>query len=107
MINSLQQTELDLIEQKILTEIFGGYNPENFIVRFGIFKVDLSDKVQKYINRFEELVMPAMDERGYINGSELKKYVDGKLAQIIPEGNFRLIDIYDQIAPTVKYILGV
>lgn len=107
MIDSLRQTELDLVERKILTEIFGGYKPENFVYRVGLFKVDLADKVQKYINRFEELLIPLMDDRGFIKGKELKKYLDENIALVIPDEDFRLIDIYDKVAPAVKFILGV
>ena len=38
MITDLKQTELDIVEQKILTELFGGYSPENMVLKKGIFK---------------------------------------------------------------------
>ena len=107
MITDLKQAELDIVEQKILTELFGGYSPENMIIKKGIFKIDVSGDVQKYINMFEEFIKPMMDEQGYLNGAELKQYIDSKISWMLPNGNFRLGDVYDLIAPLAKRILGV
>lgn len=107
MITDLKQAELDVVEQKILTELFGGYSPENMIIKKGIFKIDVSGDVQKYINMFEEFIKPMMDEQGYLNGAELKQYIDSKISWMLPNGNFRIGDVYDLIAPLAKRILGV
>ena len=107
MITDLKQAELDIVEQKILTELFGGYSPENMIIKKGIFKIDVSGDVQKYINMFEEFIKPMMDEQGYLNGAELKQYIDSKISWMLPNGNFRIGDVYDLIAPLAKRILGV
>lgn len=107
MITDLKQSELDIVEQQILTELFGGYNPENMVIKKGIFKVDVSGDVQKYINMFESFVKPIMDEQGYINGAELKQYIDNKISWMLPNDKFRLRDVYDRIAPIAKQILGV
>ena len=107
MITDLKQTELDIVEQKILTELFGGYSPENMVLKKGIFKINVADDVQKYINMFEDFVKPLMDDQGYINGAELKQYLDSKISWMLPNGNFRLGDVYDLIAPLAKRIIGV
>lgn len=107
MITDLKQTELDIVEQKILTELFGGYSPENMVLKKGIFKINVADDVQKYINMFEDFVKPLMDDQGYINGAELKQYIDSKISWMLPNGNFRLGDVYDLIAPFAKRIIGV
>lgn len=107
MITDLKQTELDIVEQKILTELFGGYSPENMVLKKGIFKINVADDVQKYINMFEDFVKPLMDDQGYINGAELKQYIDSKISWMLPNGNFRLGDVYDLIAPLAKRVIGV
>lgn len=107
MITDLKQTELDIVEQKILTELFGGYSPENMVLKKGIFKINVADDVQKYINMFEDFVKPLMDDQGYINGAELKQYIDSKISWMLPNGNVRLGDVYDLIAPLAKRIIGV
>jgi hypothetical protein len=107
MITDLKQAELDIVEQKILTELFGGYNPENMVLKKGIFKINVAEDVQKYINMFEDLVKPFMNDQGLLNGAELKQYIDSKIAWMLPNGNFRIGDVYDLIIPIVKQILGV
>lgn len=107
MIEDLQQHELDLVEQKILTDIFGGYSPEYFKINIaGIFSKDLSDYVQKYINLFEETIKPFMDEQGMINGDKLKSVIKPDIAKYIPEMKFRPEDIYDIIHPLIVRIKG-
>ena len=106
MITDLKQAELDIVEQKILTELFGGYSPDNMIIKKGIFKIDISGDVQKYINMFEEFIKPLMDEQGYLNGAELRQYIDSKISWMLPIGKFRIGDVYDLIAPLAKRILG-
>lgn len=106
MIESLKQTELDLFEQQILTDLFGGVSSEHMTVGSGIFKVNISGQVQKYIDKFENLVRPLMDEQGKIEGSTLKQYLSGNLAAIVPDGKFRLIEVYRQAAPLIRKIAG-
>ena len=107
MITDLKQAELDIVEQKILTELFGGYSPDNMVIKKGIFKIDVSSDVQKYINMFEEFIKPLMNEQGYLNGAELKQYIDSKISWMLPNGDFRIGDVYDVIVPLAKRILGV
>ena len=96
----IKQLELDLVEQQMLTDIFGGYTPDKFVLRYGFYKYDLSPKVQKVLNDFEKLVKPMMNEEGKINLSELRKYVAVDFINI-PEGLYRPIELYTNIQPLV------
>lgn len=107
MIEDLKQTELDMFEQAVLDKIFGGHEPENMIISRGIFKINVSDEVQSFIDRFEGICRPLMDEQGRIDGAEVKKYLSGIWADIVPENKMRLIDLYRQIEPVINKILGV
>lgn len=106
MIEDLRQNELDIFEQKVLDRIFGGHTPAHFEIGKGIFKISIADDVQKYIDRFENLVRPLMDEQGKIDGSEIKQYLKGDLACIVPEGKFRIVDVYDAVVPLINNIVG-
>lgn len=106
----IKQLELDLAEQQMLTDIFGGYTPDKFVIKVGIFKYDLSPKVQKVLNDFEKIVKPMMTDEGKINLSELKQYITSDYINI-PDGLYRPIELYRKIQPLVgglkDYILGV
>jgi hypothetical protein len=106
----VKQQELDLAEQQILTDIFGGYTPDKFILRAGIFKYDLSGKVQKVLNDFERVVKPLMNDEGQINLADLRKYFATDFINL-PEGLYRPIELYRKIQPLVAglkdYTLGV
>ena len=106
----IKQQELDLAEQQMLTDIFGGYTPDKFVLRIGFFKYDLSPKVQKVLNDFESIAKPMMNEQGQIDLSQLRKYVAIDYINI-PEGLYRPIELYRKIQPLVaglkEYIIGV
>lgn len=106
MIEDLRQTELDLFEQQILTDLFGGVASEHMTFGSGIFKVNISGQVQRYIDKFENMVRPLMDEQGRIEAAEIKKYLSGNLAEILPDGKFRLIEVYRQASPLIKKLAG-
>ncbi len=103
--NDMQQMELDLFEKKLLTDLFGGYEPERFIIKFGIFKYDLSDKVQKYITLFEELAVPCMNEQGLVDVKKLKNIISDKIP--LPDNQFRLVDVYSKVSPFVLKMKGI
>jgi hypothetical protein len=106
----IKQQELDLAEQQMLTDIFGGYTPDKFVLRVGFFKYDLSSKVQKLLNDFENIAKPMMNEQGQIDLSQLRKYVAIDYINI-PDGLYRPIELYRKIQPLVAglkdYIIGV
>lgn len=106
----IKQLELDLAEQQLLTDLFGGYTPDRFVMKIGIFKYDLSPKIQKVLNDFEGIVKPIMNDQGQIDMSELrKKFASDYIS--LPDGLYRPIEIYRKIQPLVAglkdYILGV
>ncbi|MBQ0114181.1 MAG: hypothetical protein KBT03_13710 [Bacteroidales bacterium] len=105
----VKQQELDFFEQQVLTDIFGGYNQESFVFRYGFFKFDLAPKVQKAINDMEKLIYPLMDDEGYINSSDIKKYVNDIIINV-PDGRYRLIDLYRKCQPflisAINYVKG-
>lgn len=104
--NDMQQLELDVFEKKILTDLFGGYQAENFVINFGIFKYDLSSKVQKYITLFEELAVPYMDEQGLVDGAKIKTILQDRYKILVPDSKFRLVDIYSNISPLISKLKG-
>lgn len=99
------QKELDLLEQQILTDIFGGYNPENFVIKFGIFKYDLTPRIQKMITEFEDMIKPFMNNDGYVDGTKLKSVIDIPYIQI-PSRLFRPIELYRELQPLLLNLKG-
>lgn len=101
----IKQQELDFLEQQVLTDIFGGFTPDKFVYRYGFFKLDLTSKVQTAISKFEGIVKPIMDDNGYIAGADLKKFVNEDFFKI-PDGKFRLIDVYRKYQPFVGSLIN-
>lgn len=100
------QEELDQFEKAILTELFGGYTKEHLVLHKGIFKWDLSDKVQEYIDKLESVLKPLMDERGYIQSARLKQFIDIPYI-VIPEGKFRPVELLPYIKKFIPNIRGL
>jgi hypothetical protein len=105
----IQQQELDFVEQQVLTDIFGGYTPDKFVYRFGFMKIDLEPKVQKLISDFEGFIKPLMEEDGTLDVGKIKKYINEQYISL-PDGRYRLIDIYRKGQPfltsIVRYLKG-
>lgn len=103
---SVKQDELDLLEREILKDIFGGSTPDKFVIRYGIFKYDLSSKIQSYINKLEGFMSPLMDENGLMDVEEVKQYL--KLPeQFSARKKFRPVDFYrDNLRPILRSILA-
>lgn len=100
----IKQQELDFVEQQVLTDIFGGYTPDKFVYRFGFMKIDLEPRVQKLIHDFEGFVKPIMEEDGTIDVSKVKRYINEQYIQL-PDGRYRLIDIYRKCQPLLTTII--
>lgn len=104
MISDLQQTELDIFEEAVLNDLWGGTTPTakaNVVMAFA--GIDLN----KIIQKFEAFTKPFMTDQGLVKGSLLKaaaslKYP--KFAEMIPESDFRLIEAYQTVAPLVQII---
>lgn len=101
----IKQQELDFVEQQLLTDIFGGYTADKFVFRYGFFKLDLSSKVQKAINDFETFIKPYMDENGMVDATEIKKLFNENYINI-PDGKYRLIDIYRRCQPFLTSLIS-
>jgi hypothetical protein len=105
----IKQQELDFMEQQVLTDIFGGFTADKFVYRFGFMKIDLAPKVQKAITDFENFIKPLLEEDGTLDVGKIKQYVNEQYIQL-PDGKYRLIDIYRRCQPfltsIVKYLKG-
>ena len=101
----IRQQELDFAEQQILNDIFGGYTSDEFVYRYGFFKIDLAPRVQKIVNDFENFVRPMMDEDGYIDSSAIKKYINEQAINI-PDGKYRLVELYRKYQPYLITLLN-
>lgn len=105
----IKQQELDFMEQQVLTDIFGGFTADKFVYRFGFMKIDLAPKVQKAITDFEDFIKPLLEEDGTLDVGKIKQYVNEQYIQL-PDGKYRLIDIYRRCQPfltsIVKYLKG-
>lgn len=99
------QKELDLLEQQVLTDLFGGYTADKFVMKFGIFKYDLTPKIQKTISDFETFIKPFMNSDGYIDGTQIKKYISIPYLQI-PDRLFRPIELYRELQPLLLNLKG-
>lgn len=99
------QKELDSFEREVLTDIFGGFSPSNFVVQKGILRYDMTNDIQRYIEAFEKTVKPFMDDRGYIDLAILKKNVSIPFVSL-PEGKARPIELYRLIQPFIKKMKG-
>lgn len=105
----IKQQELDFMEQQVLTDIFGGFTADKFVYRFGFMKIDLAPKVQKTITDFENFIKPLLEDDGTLDVGKIKQYVNEQYIQL-PDGKYRLIDIYRRCQPfltsIVKYLKG-
>ena len=105
----IKQQELDFMEQQVLTDIFGGFTADKFVYRFGFMKIDLAPKVQKAITDFENFIKPLLEEDGTLDVGKIKQYVNEQYIQL-PDGKYRLIDIYRKCQPfltsIIKYLKG-
>lgn len=105
----IKQQELDFVEQQVLTDIFGGFTPDKFVYRFGFMKIDLEPKVQKLIHDFEDFVKPLMEDDGTVDVTKIKRYINEQYISL-PDGQYRLIDIYRKGQPLlttiIKYLKG-
>ena len=99
------QRELDLFEQKVLTDLFGGYTQDHFTINVGIFKYNFGYKLQKIITEFENMVRPFMTPEGYVDGSKLRSVITIPGIDI-PDRLFKLSDIYYELQPILLKLKG-
>lgn len=99
------QKELDLFEQRVLTDLFGGYTQDHFIIKAGIFKYNFGYKLQQIITEFENMVKPFMTPEGYVDGSKLRSIITIPGLEI-PDRLFKFSDIYYQLQPILLKLKG-
>lgn len=95
-----KQEELDLLEEAVLQDLFGGTSVNKMVVNLGLFKIDLSPRVQKGIDALEAYLSPLLDEDGTLNGSTIKTAVNVNL----PDGKIRPVELYRKFSPLVVKI---
>lgn len=95
-----KQQELDLLEEAVLQDLFGGTSADKMVINLGLFKIDLSPRVQRGIDALEAYLSPLFDEDGTLNGSTIKTAVDVNL----PDGKIRPVELYRKFSPLVVKI---
>lgn len=100
-----KQLELDRTEETVLRALFGEdyKNSSNFKL-LEAFKPGM---VQRYIDKFEAIITPFLNDDGSVNGYMLKQALGAKFPQvkdIVPDSNFMLSDLSGQI---IKMFKGV
>lgn len=89
-----KQIEMDLVERKVLASLFGKDFQNNVYFKF------VAPKAQNYINKFEAIARPIMNEDGTINAERAKKLLEvryPKALAYLPQKDFRLSDIVDAL----------
>lgn len=98
-----KQIEMDAFENKVLSSLFGSDWRNSKEFKFiELFKPGV---VQTYINKFETLVEPFMNENGTVNGYMLKQALAIKgsmFADLIPDRDFVLSNVADEVVLLIK-----
>lgn len=96
MSNNLIQTELDMVEEYIITCLFGNVQQpkvndlvKSFITLSGKNVISV---INDTILKFENTVRPLLKENGYVDGEKFSNLLSIKFNQKIPIYDFRLID---------------
>ena len=102
MLSDIKQHEMDIAEERLLTALFGSTTPDaktQWLLKF--LNIDLND----WIQNFEYVIRPLMNEQGLIDSVLTKSLVAPKypvFANMIPSEPFRLVDIADSIARVIE-----
>lgn len=97
MLIDIKQNELDIAEEKLFNYVFGSTTPDaktQWLLKF------LDIDINKYIQDFENFMKPLMDDQGLVDAELTKSLVASKhpvLANIIPNKNFRLVEVVDGV----------
>ena len=104
-----RQEELDLLETEMLNDLFGGVSADKMVIGVGLFKIDLSGKVQRMIDELESVLLPVMDERGLVLAKDIRSVlnIDPSILSAIPDKKFRPVEAYRLLSPMVKRIKGM
>lgn len=105
MLVDVKQKELDLAEERFLTNIFGSTTPSTevqWLLRF--MDIDINDMIQN----FEEMVKPLMTNNGLVDAKRLKSLVGRKfplIASMIPASDFRLSTVADKVSKMIGKVM--
>lgn len=98
MLVDIKQQELDVAEERFFTTIFGSTEIDaktQWLLKF------LDIDINKQIQNFENIVKPLMLENGLID-TNLVKSLYPAVSKLLPDSNFRLVDIVDSLSLILK-----
>ena len=104
MLTDIKQNELDIAEERLLNYVFGSTTPDSktqWLLKF------LDIDINKYIQDFENFMKPLMDDQGLVNAELTRSLVSSKhpmLANMVPNNNFRLVDVVEGVAQFIGAI---
>ena len=108
MMQSLQQTELDLFEEHVLSCLFGdAHSPKvsSFIGTFLAFQgKSLEGVLNNAITSFERFAAPLLSDNGFVDGDKLSNVVQQIFGQQVALPDFRLIDISKAVEPFLRNV---
>ena len=102
MLVDVKQSELDLAEERLLTAVFGSTEIDaktQWLLKF------LNININDYIQNFENMIKPLMLDNGMVDATLARSLVASKypvLSNIIPQANFRLVDVVNGLIGILK-----
>lgn len=98
MLADVRQNELDIAEEKFFTNIFGSIDIDpkiQWLLKF------LDIDINKQIQNFENIMKPLMADNGLVN-VELVKSLYPSVSNLLPNTNFRLVEVVDSLSTILK-----
>lgn len=98
MLDDVRQNELDIAEEKFFNNIFGSTDLDpkiQWLLKF------LDIDINKQIQNFENIMKPLMLDNGLVN-VELVKSLYPSVSRILPNTNFRLVELVDSLSIILK-----
>lgn len=98
MLDDVRQNELDIAEEKFFNSIFGSTDLDpkmQWLLKF------LNIDINKQIQNFENIMKPLMLDNGLVN-VELVKSLYPSVSRILPNANFRLVELVDSLSIILK-----
>lgn len=95
MLTDIKQSELDLLESKVMTAIFGGTTIDaktQWLLNF--LNIDINNIIQN----FETIVRPMIKENGMVDINMVRGLLQDSypwMLQVLPQNDFRLVDCAD------------
>lgn len=104
--NSLIQTELDMVEEYVLNCLFiNAQNPQlnSFVKSYlAMSGKTYADIVNNYINTFEAIAKPFLKDNGYVDGAKLSQLLKVKFKKEFAIDDFRLIEAARSFEPWIS-----